>query len=477
MVEFPSIISEENPREALIEKQPAVHEERNERPEDVPIYGFFYLGVVGLLCYNFFLQVIGLLAERTRQNFVTTATFVYAVSNNVGQLICIFTGPYLSMNLRICFSCALIFVVSLGYPLVVNSDVPLGFHTGIGLTFALGFGNAVFQSAGFGLAAMMGERALNFMSFGQSFAGLVVWPSLLLLKLIISRVRGAVAMAPDSEITGLPPVVDTNTWPVILGFVLVAILTVVTIPYYLIWFSRNTVIYRALQGDPAHPSRTDADTSRRGVWMIIWKTLPLALTVWFLLFVTFLVFPGVVLSWEPTLGFFLNHRNTYSEILIYTFQVFDAVGKLLALVGLRLSSFQVRMVTPWRLAWAVLFFAAGAGVAVLRCDVVRIGLIAVLAITNGLLITWCMIWGPGQVRRSEREVAGYVMSFFLVFGITCGTLAAMFLNSLRDIQPVLEQGGTEMKMLVLNGDLEHLVDEWNMPHYPARIYNPLSIPK
>jgi hypothetical protein len=430
-------------------------------PVEVPVFGFLYLGLVGLLCYNFFLQVIGLLAENTHRSFVTTATFAYALSNNAGQLICIFIGPYVSMKLRICFSCALIFAVSLGYPLVVNRDIPVGFNTGLGLTFALGVGNAIFQSAGFGLAATVGERALNYMSFGQSIAGVMCWPTLLLLKLFWSRLD--VAYNSNSS--------SPSSWPVICGFAVVGILTIATIPYYIVCFSKYPAIQQAL--NPMRPT-IGTEEERRGIWTIIWNTIPLALTVWLLLLVTFLVFPGVVLSWDPSFAYFVNNKSHYAEILIFTFQVFDAVGKLVALVGVRLSSFQVKLFTPWRLAWAILFFASGAGVQLLRNDFTRIALVAVLAFTNGILITWCMILGPSQVRKSEEEIAGYVMSFFLVFGITCGTFIAMYLTSVSNIRPSLEDGGAVLRMLTLNSDIHDFTEVAILQEPAGRIYSPVS---
>ena len=47
---------------------------------------------------------------------------------------------------------------------------------------------------------------------------------------------------------------------------------------------------------------------------------------------------------------------------------------------------------------------------------------------------WCTILlGPTMVADHQREVAGSVMSMFLMAGLTCGATFALFLNYLAGV--------------------------------------------
>jgi MFS family permease len=436
-------------RENLIERGGETISKETDVAPEVPIWGFFFIGVVGLLCYNLFLQVTGLLIEETRANFATAATAAYGIANNVGQFVCIFLGKYMSMGFRITIACVMIAVVCIGYPLIINADIPFGFTIAVLITALMGLGNAIFQSAGFGLAAAAGDSAMNFTSLGQSAAGLIVGPGLWVIKIVFSRSR---TVDPEGEN------ISAKSWPAVILFMFVGVVTLLTIPYYYAWFSKNEAVKRALT-PPSSSSDSPSEQAEppRPVMTIILNTLPLALTVWVVLFGTFLVFPGMVLAWEPTTPLFTAWKDSYGSVMIFVFQAFDAIGKLLVVLGVKLSPFQTKLFTPLRLGLFMLFILSEAGLFGLGDDWARMGLVAVLAATNGLLITWCMILGPNQVRKSEAEVAGYTMSFFLVFGISCGALLAHFFNSSKTILEELQESGFDMNAVLFNDELQTMI--------------------
>lgn len=394
--------------------------------DETPVWGFFIIGFISLLCYNFFLQVIGFLSLKTGASFISAAPLAYGIFNNVGQLLCIFLGPSLPWGPRFWFSTTVVGIVGVGYSIIAVPGCSVGFKYGIGVSCLLGLGNAVFQSAAFGLAGLSGARAMNYMNFGQSFAGVLTLPLLLLLKRLFRWIARAEVASQESGISG----VISNS--ILAGFALVSILTFLFIPYYSIYLSKTATVRRAQ--DAAITSIATGSSDRRSIMIIIWQTLPLALMVWLVLLVTFLVFPGIVLSWEPNVLTKHLSKGTYKACLIYCFQVFDAVGKLSALVGLSLSPLLLKIFSPWRIMLGVCFFASTTSLAFISNDWTRFFLVAFLAFTNGLMITWCMIWGSSQVRKSEVDVASYTMSFFLVFGIACGSFIAYGLNVYTTIQ-------------------------------------------
>jgi hypothetical protein len=431
---------EHGEREKLVTDHVRVDNESPYGKPRIPKWGFCFLGVVGLLCYNFFLQVIGFLAQATRPSFVSASTAVYGISNNVGQLACIFLGAYVSMSKRVTISCILIVLVSVGYPLIVNSNWSFGFQASLCLAGFLGLGNAIFQSAGFGLAAWVGLEAMNYMSFGQSLAGILVAGSMGFVNVLLSRTRDTSATADMSE---------QRNWSLIIGFAIVGLVTIATIPFFVLKFSKEDAVREALQARQYAPRASgETDLAQRSIPRIISATFPLAFMVWLVLFVTFVVFPGLVLSWEPTRTRFVDSRGDYGQLMIIIFQIFDAVGKFLAILGVKLSPLLIKILSPLRVSLIVFFLASGAKILWLGDDFARMALVAVLATTNGLLITWCMIWGPRQVRESEAEISGYTMSFFLVFGISCGSLVSYMLTATSTVTEDLTAGAAEMRSLV-----------------------------
>ena len=407
--------------------------------EETPVFGFIFIGIVGMLCFNFFLQVVGFLAEITRPSFIAGANTLYGLSSNLGQVIAIFAGPRMSFHSRIWISCVTIASVAIAYPLLVNSHVPMGFLSGLLITFIMGFGNATIQSASFGLAGMVSPSALNYVSLGQSIAGVVTWPIVLILQYMF-----AAAGFSTTALPGRPSKVDTAS--VFTGFVVVGLVTLSMIPYYLVSLSRSPAVIRATQQLKYRPSVPPAE--RRSVFEIIGSTLPLGLTVWIVLFTTFLVFPSVMLSWRPSYSSYPGGPGFYGSMLIYVFQVFDAVGRLFVVAGLRLSSLQVKMLAPWRFLLALMFYGAALHLPILKFDSVKIILVALFAVSNGILISWAMILGPGQARPHEADIASYIMSFFLVSGIFFGSMTALMIGTTKSITPVMTDGAEHLMILV-----------------------------
>ena len=410
--------------------------------ESTPRFGFLFFGVVGLLCYNFFLQVIGHLAGRTRPSFLSAGVMIYGISNNVGQLLSIFVAPDFAVFTRVWASCLLIALSAFAFPAIVHFHGSFGFASALAITSMLGLGNALFQSTGFGLAGVAGSISMNYMSFGQSVAGLLTWPLLLILETFYAR-----AGMRSSKVDGQPSAVESAS--VVTGFVAVGVVTLLFIPYYA-WILRcNATVSAAVNVISRVDNKPGSD--KTPIHTILGQTLPLALTVWGLLFVTFLVFPAVMLTWQPTRTY-PGGADSYYSLLIYVFQVFDCVGKYLAIAGLELSPLQLKYFSPVRILLALAFFGAQASLWIFGSDIFRVILVAAFATSNGLLMTWCMIHGPRQVRESEAEVAGSTMSFFLVNGIFFGSLTSLLISTCQRARPEIDRDMAQMAALVGSRD-------------------------
>lgn len=415
--------------------------------DDTPGLGFLFFGMVGLFCFTYFIQVIGLLTSKTRPTFASASTMVYGITSNIGQLLGIFFAPRVSFGSRIWVPCMMIAFTAVGYPMAINSHVPGGFYSGLGITACLGFSNAIIQSAGFGLAALVSEKAVNYLSFGQSVAGVLCWPLLLVLQYLFAR-----AGFSNERIDSRPSIVESAS--VLTGFLVVAIVTLAMIPYYAFGLSDSKGVRRGLlQKNVSNPSDKN---EKRSTIAIVGSTMPLAITVWMILFVSFLVFPGTLILMEPRIPNIPGGKSLYAAVLIFIFQLFDGIGKLLVVAGIRLSKAQVMILSPCRIVIAGAMFAAAGNVWVLKYDISKILLVALLGVTNGLLLNLCMILGPRQVPRSEADVASYVMAFFLVNGILFGSLAALLVGEMGSISPKIAETSGEMMVLMQGPEMPTL---------------------
>lgn len=149
---------------------------------------------------------------------------------------------------------------------------------------------------------------------------------------------------------------------------------------------------------------------------------PQALTVFFIFTVTFTVFPGVISRWEP------EERVTW---LIATFQLMDVVGRSAPqAVPLRiLNGTAVSTMALLRVLFVPAFILVqrwGKDEAWASNPILQYLLVMGFAFTNGYVSTLSMMLGPrqGGLTADEREPAGIIMNFFLVFGIFLGNVVA-----------------------------------------------------
>ena len=387
-----------------------------------PLAGFLFFGVVGLLCFNFFLQVLSYLGACYGENFGLYANILYGFSNNCGQMLVIFKGSKIPFSSRIYYSCFALAVILVAYPLlaILNPKESVGMTFGLLLTFGLGFFNAVIQSAGFGLAGICSSKTMEFFSVGQAVAGLAPWPMLQLLNLVFK----SVGLSEESDkSTGQSQVDIAST---LTALALASSVTLLMVPYYKFYLSRSPLVKTAIENLQSVKSATAV--KGRSKVQIIKDTLPLAFAVWFVLYVTFVVFPSAPLAWTPSYGPYPG-KFFYAGMIIYVFQVFDVVGRYVVSI-VPLTAKQTKIGSATRVLLIPMFFLATYMISFFENDISRIILMAVFAATNGFVLSWCMIHGPGQVNPDERDIASYTMSFSLVNGIFFGSLTSLAVSKI-----------------------------------------------
>lgn len=387
-----------------------------------PIFGFIFFGIVGLLCFNFFLQVLAYLDTCFSKSFSEYANILYGLSNNCGQLLIIFYGSKIAFSSRIYYSAIGLAVVLIAFPVLsfITTDTTVGMTLGLLLTFGLGLFNAVIQSAGFGLAGICSSKSMEFFSVGQALSGLLGWPLSLLLNFIFS----SAGYSTQSTTTGRPSQVDVAA--TVTSLSLAAVVTILFVPYYRFVLSKTPMVEGALKD--LSTLNESSLVQHRSKINIIKDALPLAMAVWFVMFVTFVVFPSQLFAWTPSYGPYPT-EFFYPCMMIYMFQVFDVVGRY-AVSFLKLTPTRTKIASLSRGAILPFFYLATYNVWIFSNDITKILIMAVFAATNGFILTWCMIHGPSQVHKDERDVASYTMSFFLVNGIFFGSLASMAIGKI-----------------------------------------------
>jgi hypothetical protein len=110
--------------------------------------------------------------------------------------------------------------------------------------------------------------------------------------------------------------------------------------------------------------------------------------------------------------------------MIFLFNVFDVLGRLVALRGLVASPRAVVSASFMRWLLVPLFFFASAGRLHMDNDILKVVLQGVFGGTYGYFLTCGMAWGPIQpgIDAGQADTAGAAMSFAQVNGILVGAL-------------------------------------------------------
>ncbi len=164
------------------------------------------------------------------------------------------------------------------------------------------------------------------------------------------------------------------------------------------------------------------------VFLRIWRACS---GIWLCYFLTFLVFPAALSSieYKHSLGVpFLQRGGNWQVLLIMTFNVFDTAGRFLPgyvqLLSYRSTLFAGggRAVFVAGILWAAQGWGGGLPDWALLCVLV------LFSITNGYVTTSVMMLGPREVGLADREAAGGLLTFCLLFGMFSGTMVSLSLR-------------------------------------------------
>ena len=156
----------------------------------------------------------------------------------------------------------------------------------------------------------------------------------------------------------------------------------------------------------------------------------LFLSLFLIFFVTFLPFPGMLVSLESEYEW-IREGGWMSVFLVLIYNVTDYIGRqfVAALTTFSFSKRTLWIGCAWRLLLYPVFVVLYKGT--IQNDWIAYGATAALGLTNGHFCCLCFMWAPSMVNAKEQPLMGSMMSFALVMGIVLGSNTTLLLNTLH----------------------------------------------
>jgi Nucleoside transporter len=286
----------------------------------------------------------------------------------------------------------------------------------------IGVGSAFIQGTYAGLATKYSENAMGKFSMGQAIAGLSCLPIGLGLDAL-----GKVIYASNS--TPATPIAPAVLFKIAQFrstiFCVFACLTAIATHFVYSWLRKKI---NSKTPDSVNDIEMKGISITRGYLGIIKVVFNMSFMIFVNFIFTFLVFPSHLSDhWDKDQKIFPVNQATI--IYLFIFNLFDFIGKLLVTCGLKLTRTGVYACTLIRLPLMVAFyFASFASNNIVTHEIFKMGLIALFASLQGLVVTWCFILAPNNKLKNneEYERAGNVNVFALTLGIFIASTITVF---------------------------------------------------
>lgn len=374
-------------------------------------------------------------------------------------------GEYLSFTFRIFFSFILLAGLILGVPFVCDAG-DIAFDAMVAICLCIGVLQAISQSSIFGFTALLPQMYNGAAMTGQAVAGIAVCGIRIATKLSYPD-------TPQGTIDASKLFFYTACgWCGACAILFIVILRFAFTKHHLSDYSKRkqddyvqrqetgqlnsferfsespamlSIRHRlhrmgvidapykrqtggAFLNDTADDSTPKMQATLQNVWP---KTKFLALGAMGTMLLTFLVFPGLTASLEST-DKKINDGNWFPIILISIFNVGDFCGRYTpSLLCFEPSQRVIHIIQLARWGFYPAFLLVAQGV--VHNDWLVYVMMYFLAYSNGLTVTYFMMWGPTDVQPHEKEYAGSLMALFMVLGIFLGCQVSLLVTTIFDI--------------------------------------------
>lgn len=357
-------------------------------------------------------------------------TFAYGVASNVIRVFLLWYGARTKssqgtqMKNLVLFGSAFTALSMIAFPIsmaIMGTDNGhVSVWIAIFLSAKVGLWNSLLMNAGFNLMSLAPEKSANFFLLAQTFTGVVTWPLLIFLRYIVKSAGGGS---------------ETDIIVAAISFSLASGVVLGCIPLYLFKTRHHSVFVNVL-GPTASRAPTpemyrDSPNSGFARLASVFKTIfTPAMSVWLCGLVTFSVYPSQISRWYPDGDF---EVSIYRSFLAYCFAICDTVGRSLPRFVPQLLKASDKFFWILTISRAIVFVPM-----FLLCsktvseffsnDYVRLGIMIVFAISNGMNFSTPNMIGPRRVQTADKIHAGTILSLMAVNGVFIGTMLSLGLK-------------------------------------------------
>ena len=439
---------------------------RKEEPKDkgnIAYYIFLLFGIGGLLPWNAIITAIYFFSEAfPSHDPAFDFTLILNSLNFIFNFVNMFTIRLIPLKFRLVVSLLAIFGLLWSMPFISNYlSESKGWLSIIIIIVAMGVANSFAQVGIYGFAGVFPPKYTGAVMIGNGLSG---------LSMNIFRMSTLVAFPPKEIEEGETD--NTAFIGCIIYFAITSLILIMSIfGYFYISNTEFAQFYMKRVGDTMsertmslniaarsagslghadaikifheeeniyikmeendHINNESESTSTEKAFLQIYKNIGfMAIQVFICFTITFVVFPGTLLSTRfGFLGESPLDKAWLSVLIITLFNFFDIIGKFTAGLAKILSPRTIFILTVFRIVFipTSIFIKLGYHPTwIFTSDWFRILNIALFSFTNGYSSVLLMTYGPQLVDNNSKERAIILMSFHLVGGIFFGSLIASF---------------------------------------------------
>jgi hypothetical protein len=398
--------------------------EVEEKQEVGPYWQMVYYAVVGFMFWAILMIQIPFIDKYFGgPSVVFYLTFAYGLSSNVTRVFLVIHAAKTTasrstqMKNLIIFGSLFTALTMSGFPLsmvILNTDNGhISFWVCIVLAGLMGVWNSLLMNAGFALMSMAPDKSATFFLLGQTMTGVVSWPLIVLLRLVVTSLVG------DPQSTDYCVAIATLS--------IAALIPLGTMPLYLFKTRFHPVFAQTLSS----PHNIDMLVRRAptfGALYAVFKAMLIPVICgWLCGLITFAVYPSQVSLWSPSVEDAPYDASLYRSFLLYMFSVSETVGRALFRVFPKLQQISDKLLFNATVLRGIVFIplmilSSKHIPKIFAFDGFRLVVILLLGLSNGANFGLASFIGPKRISAADKMHAGTILSFTAVNGLFVGSM-------------------------------------------------------
>ncbi|KAG2386256.1 hypothetical protein C9374_002702 [Naegleria lovaniensis] len=425
-------------QKAILAELPLSASDLSAPPKDkfhIVFFIFLLQGVGVLFPWNAFISAPDYFSALYGDNTMLYFSVAYSIPNLLGVLAMVKLSPKIPMAWKMYPSFVVTLLVLIAVPILGYSGVngTPGFVVTILLIVLSALCTAVLQGNIFGMSGMLPSSYITAVMSGNGVAGVACSFLRIVTKLTIEQNRKHV------------PILIMTTSAAVYFFVCALVILACIVTFFIVMrmpftqyylnkanSSKNTTSVNSENYDEISTLVQPTQAKKPSVFSVFKKIWVQALMVMTVFVVTIGVFPGLSVS-VPTWYKGTEMKDWLPILIGTTFNIFDFIGRTAPRWIIMFNRKFVPIPVLLRILILPLFvFMYKPSIVGLEAfnDAVPLLATALVALTNGYLSSLCMMYGPSLVDDHEKEVAGTLMTFFLLFGIVLGSFTGLAIGQI-----------------------------------------------